>query len=214
LLKFEHLTSFSRKKLRWHLYLGRHTIGRIILAFVGNREFVMVRLAFVFMLLATSSAVAQSPYAGMQSRPVKALSDQQVADLKAGRGMGMALPAELNGYPGPLHVLDLAEKLELTPDQKERIQALFSSMQREAIPLGIKLIEQEAALDELFAIRTVTPKSLKAMTAAIAQTQGALRETHLKYHLTTVAVLTDEQRLRYGEFRGYGGVSQHHHWRH
>jgi Spy/CpxP family protein refolding chaperone len=142
------------------------------------------------------------------------LSDQQVADLKAGRGMGMALPAELNGYPGPLHVLDLAEKLELTPDQKERIQALFSSMQREAIPLGIKLIEQEAALDELFAIRTVTPKSLKAMTAAIAQTQGALRETHLKYHLTTVAVLTDEQRLRYGEFRGYGGVSQHHHWRH
>jgi hypothetical protein len=38
---------------------------------------------------------------GMQSRPIKALSDQQVSDLRAGRGMGLALAAELNGYPGP-----------------------------------------------------------------------------------------------------------------
>jgi hypothetical protein len=51
----------------------------------------------------SSTALAQSaqPYSGMQTRPIKALSDQQVADLKAGRGMGLALAAELNGYPGP-----------------------------------------------------------------------------------------------------------------
>ena len=69
-------------------------------------------------------AFAQSPYAGMQTRAVKALSDQQIADLRAGRGMGMALPAELNGYPGPAHVLELADKLELTPDQRASVQAL------------------------------------------------------------------------------------------
>jgi hypothetical protein len=69
-------------------------------------------------LLATA-ALAQSPYAGMQTRPIKALSKQQVVDLKAGRGMGLALAAELNGYPGPIHVL--SDKLGLTPEQKARV---------------------------------------------------------------------------------------------
>ena len=40
-----------------------------------------------------------SPYAGMQNRGLKALSEQQIEDLRGGRGMGVALTAELNGYP-------------------------------------------------------------------------------------------------------------------
>jgi hypothetical protein len=44
---------------------------------------------------------AHQPYAGLEARAIKALSEQQIADLEAGRGMGMALAAELNGYPGP-----------------------------------------------------------------------------------------------------------------
>ena len=59
-------------------------------------------------------AFAQSPYAGMQARSIKALSEQQIADLKAGRGMGLALAAELNGYPGPAHVLEVADQLGLS----------------------------------------------------------------------------------------------------
>src|SRR5881227_2554415 len=113
-----------------------------------------------------TSVHAQTPYAGMQTRPIKALSEQQVADLGAGRGMGLALAAELNGYPGPSHVLELADKLELSADQRGRIKALFDSMKAEAVPLGSKLIEQEADLDKQFATRTVTPESLKAATAA------------------------------------------------
>jgi hypothetical protein len=77
-------------------------------------------------LLATA-ALAQSPYAGIQIRPIKALSEQQVVALKAGRGMGLALAAELNGYPGPIHVLQLSDKLGLTPEQKARVQSLFDS---------------------------------------------------------------------------------------
>jgi hypothetical protein len=61
-------------------------------------------------------AFAQSPYAGMQMRLIKALSEQQIADLKAGRGMGLALPAELNGYPGPIHVLELSDELGLSAE--------------------------------------------------------------------------------------------------
>ena len=132
------------------------------------------------MILIFGSAFAQSPYAGMQTRPIKALSEQQVADLRAGRGMGLALAAELNGYPGPSHVLELADNLDLTTDQRTKVQGLFDSMKAEAISLGARLIEQEAALDKQFASRTVTPESLRASTAAIATTQGVLRETHLK----------------------------------
>ena len=79
---------------------------------------------------------AQQPYAGLEKRPVQALSDQQVADLRAGRGMGMALPAELNGYPGPSHVIELADKLTLTDAQLATAKTLFGSMKAEAVPLG------------------------------------------------------------------------------
>lgn len=163
------------------------------------------------LILTATVANAQTPYAGMQARPIKALSEQQVADLGAGRGMGLALAAELNGYPGPSHVLELADKLELTADQRVSIQRLFDSMKAEALPLGSRLIEQEANLDKQFARRTVTPESLKASTAAIAVTQGELRETHLKYHLSTVAVLSPVQMQRYAELRGYGDQPMRHH---
>jgi Spy/CpxP family protein refolding chaperone len=162
-------------------------------------------LAFV------TGAHAQTPYAGMQSRPIKALSEQQVADLHAGRGMGLALAAELNGYPGPLHVLELADKLELSAEQRASMQRLFDAMKAEAMPLGARLIEQEAELDKQFAGRTVTPEILKASTAAVAATQGMLRETHLKYHLSTGSILTPAQMTKYAELRGFGGGHKRHH---
>lgn len=164
------------------------------------------------LLLATGSVLAESPYAGMQSRSVKALSEQQIADLKEGRGIGMALAAELNGYPGPSHVLELAAKLELKPDQISAVRRLFESMKRESIPLGARLIEQERDLDRLFASRSITPESLRAATIAVALTHGELRETHLKYHLSTTALLDPGQMQRYVSLRGYeGGMAAHQH---
>jgi hypothetical protein len=145
----------------------------------------------------------QSPYAGMQQRAVKALSDQQVADLRAGRGMGLALAGELNGYPGPSHVLELAEPLQLTAEQRQRMQQLFDAMKAEAIPVGEKLIEQESALDRAFAERRISPDTLARLTAQIGETQGQLRAVHLKYHLTTADLLSMHQRHRYAELRGY-----------
>ena len=171
-------------------------------------------ISAALLLTSAAAANAQTPYAGMQARPIKALSEHQVADLGAGRGMGLALAAELNGYPGPSHLLELADKLNLSTDQRAAIQRLFDSMKAEAIPLGSKLIEQESDLDKEFASHTVTPESLKASTGAVAATQGALRETHLKYHLSTAALLNSGQMQRYTELRGYGGQAapmQHHH---
>ncbi|MDQ4136210.1 MAG: Spy/CpxP family protein refolding chaperone [Pseudomonadota bacterium] len=150
-----------------------------------------------------------APYAGMETRAIKALSEQQIADLRAGRGMGLALPAELNGYPGPIHVLELAGPLGLTEAQTRRMRDLHAAMRAEAIPLGERLIAQEAALDHLFAARLATPTTLAEATGAIGATQGALRAAHLKYHLSTLEVLTPDQVSRYAALRGYRSAGGH-----
>ena len=168
-------------------------------------------LASLILVTSVNAAAAQhQPYAGMQVRPIKTLSDQQIDDLQSGRGMGLALAAELNGYPGPSHVLVLGDKLGLTSDQRARVQTLFNDMKAEAVPLGEKLIAQEAELDRQFAIKQVTPVSLSSATLAIGATQGALRNAHLKYHLATLAILTAAQIARYAELRGYQAGAQPH----
>jgi hypothetical protein len=154
-------------------------------------------------------APAASPYAGMEKRQVKALSDQQIADLEAGHGMGLALAAELNGYPGPLHVLELADALQLSDAQRTRTKALIEAMKADTIPIGEQIIAEETALDRLFAEKGVTRASLDAATARIAIAQGALRAAHLRYHLAMVSVLSPTQIDRYAELRGYHDHGRH-----
>jgi len=172
------------------------------------------RTALLSLLLALSSAPAlaqhqhapaASPYAGFEKRAVKALSDQQIADLRAGCGMGYALAAELNGYPGPSHVLELKEQLVLTDVQRARMQDLFEAMKVETIPIGERLIAQETELDRQFSDGKITTARLTAATAAIGATQAELRAAHLRYHLSTLEVMTPEQVRRYRELRSYSG---------
>ena len=145
----------------------------------------------------------QTPYAGLQQRTVKALSNEQLSDLNAGRGMGLALAGELNGYPGPVHVLELADQLQLSDHQRQQVQQQYETMKAEAVRVGEKLIAQERELDRAFADQTIEPATLTALTAQIGETQGQLRAVHLKYHLTTTDLLTRHQRHRYAELRGY-----------
>jgi hypothetical protein len=153
--------------------------------------------------LAQHGSHAATPYAGLQERLVKALSDQQIADLKAGRGMGLALAAELNGYPGPAHVLELADALRLSERQRSETTRLFEAMKAEAVPIGDRLIADEAALDRLFADKKVTRDSLDDSLSRIARDQADLRAAHLRYHLAMVELLSPEQVARYADLRGY-----------
>ena len=175
-----------------------------------NRRLLLASVAFA-LTTATSLGQSQQPYAGHEARDIKALSEQQIADLRAGRGMGLALAAELNGYPGPMHVLELGDSLHLTEQQRGKMEELLAAMKAEAIPLGERLIAQEADLDRQFAGKTITAASLVAATDAIGATQATLRRTHLKYHLLTRDVLSPAQARRYAELRGYKAGKQHPH---
>jgi Spy/CpxP family protein refolding chaperone len=144
-----------------------------------------------------------SPYAGMQNRELKALSEQQIEDLRSGRGMGMALAGELNGYPGPAHVFELATALDLSKAQRDRTQALFEEMQKTALPLGNEVLAKERELDQAFASGRIDEASLHRILADIGRLQGELRYTHLKYHLAMRSVLSLDQIATYDRLRGY-----------
>jgi hypothetical protein len=168
----------------------------------------MIRIAIAAMLAVMAGAAhaqQSQPYAGQQTRAIKALSAEQIAELKAGRGMGLALAAELNGYPGPVHVLEHADALRLSAEQAKRTRDLYAAMQSEAVALGERLIAQETELDRAFADKTITAARLADLSAAIGVTQGALRAAHLKYHLAQAELMTPPQRHHYAELRGYAG---------
>ena len=117
--------------------------------------------------------------------------------------MSLALAAELNGYPGPMHVLEHADALALTTAQRERTQALMHAHKAEARALGAAIVEAERALDTAFASRRVTPEAVAAGTARIGELQGLLRAAHLRTHLEQTALLSPEQVARYQQLRGY-----------
>jgi Spy/CpxP family protein refolding chaperone len=152
---------------------------------------------------------SHSPYVGQEFREIKALSAQEISDYLSGKGMGLAKAAELNGYPGPAHVLELAAQLDLTLDQKTKTEVLFKKMQARAIPLGKELVEEERALDRLFGSRTVNSQSLAQALARIGRLQGQVRQVHLDAHVEQTALLTPAQVEKYNRLRGYGITGEH-----
>jgi Xaa-Pro aminopeptidase len=146
-----------------------------------------------------------SPYVGFETREVKTLSTERQEGLKQGRGLGYALAAELNGLPGPMHVIELAEPLGLDPDQRSRTQGVFNRMQKEAIAAGQALIAAEAHLDRMFQMKHATPDRVEAQTAVAAAQEARLRAIHLNAHIAMMDILTPEQVESYGRLRGYAG---------
>jgi Spy/CpxP family protein refolding chaperone len=155
---------------------------------------------------------AASPYAGEQSQSIKSLSQQETADYLSGKSMGFAKAAEINGYPGPGHVLELADKLALSLMQKAKTEEVFDKMQRRARELGSRLVDAEKRLDESFASKTVSRESLATSVNSIATIQGEIRAAHLQAHLAQNGILTPAQKAEYWRLRGYADARspQHH----
>jgi hypothetical protein len=182
--------------------------------FMRSRTIAAVLATCVLALpVVAAEIIPATPYTGQQDRQIKALSVDDIAALRKGEGMGMAKAAELNGYPGPAHVLTLAQQLALTKDQLERVTAIYDLMSAAAKPLGDELIAHEQRLDQFFASREITPANLALEIIAIGELNGRLRSVHLTAHLETRALLRPEQIALYQQLRGYNGPAAvpHHH---
>lgn len=176
----------------------------MILRAIPQSAFLAGILVLVPFVVGRALAQDAAPYAGLESREIKALSPEQIEDLLAGEGMGYALAAELNHYPGPRHVLALADSLELSQAQRPQVEAIGARMKERAISLGRRIVDAEAALDRLFASTEIDAASLERLVAEIARLEGELRAAHLLAHLETRRVLSEEQVAAYDRLRGYG----------
>lgn len=144
-----------------------------------------------------------SPYAGEQSREIKALSAQEQRAWLEGQGQGLARAAELNGYPGPMHTLELGDRLGLTPQQVAATRELMHRHKEEVRALGSRLVEAERQLDAAFRGQRATEAEVARLAAEIGQLQASIRTSHLQTHLAQRRLLSEEQVAAYGRLRGY-----------
>ena len=160
-------------------------------------------------LLPSTVQAQVGPYAGFEQRSIKALSSEEVAGYLEGKGMSLALAAELNGLPGPRHVIDHADELSLTPSQLAEVQIVFDDMQQAAVALGREFVAAEQRLDSLFSSGLVTPESLEQSVEASGALLAQLRYVHLAAHIETAALMEQSQIDRYQHLRGYhqGGAA-------
>ena len=145
----------------------------------------------------------KSPYAGEETRRIKSLSADDIDELRNGRGWGLAKAAELNGMPGPAHLLELKKEIGLTSAQVADIEALFRRMKASAMALGERLIALETDLNDAFARGDIDRAALDAKLTAIGAVRTQLRLTHLETHLATPTILRPEQIAAYNRLRGY-----------
>lgn len=144
-----------------------------------------------------------SAYQGQENREIKSLSEREIEGLRTGKGLGLAKAAELNGLPGPKHVLELKKELNLTGEQESKMVDLFSEMKEESTALGMKLLQKEKELEAFFQSENPSEEKMTKIVAAIANIRGMLRATHLKFHLRTPKILTQHQVKQYFQLRGY-----------
>ena len=139
-------------------------------------------------------AMPGGPSAHMLAETCAAAFEKNIA---TGRGFGMAFAADRHGYPGPLHVLELATRLGLTPDQQTKVRALQDAMFAESRPKGAALLAAERKLGDMFASAKADEAGVRAAVHEVERLRADLRALHLTMHLKTREVLSPEQRRLY-----------------
>ena len=180
----------------------------------GKKEIAKGGALLLILSLGWTLGFGGTVYAGQEEREIKSLSTEEIGSYLSGDGMGLAKAAELNHYPGPKHVLDLADKLHLSEQQVPQIKEIYNRMHMEAVRIGKLIVEKEKILDNLFANQKMEETQLETMVVEIAKLQGKLRVTHLAAHLRVKEALSPEQIAAYDALRGYvstrGQEPRHH----
>ena len=151
----------------------------------------------------SNTASSRSAYAGEQVREIASLSPEDIAELQRGGGWGLARAAELNGVPGPAHLLELKAEIGLSTSQVAAISAIRDRMRADAISAGGQLIAAERALDHAFTNAIPDAADLARLVTDAGKARAALRLVHLSAHLDTPAILSPTQIERYNVLRGY-----------
>jgi Spy/CpxP family protein refolding chaperone len=158
-----------------------------------------MKAAFVIAVVLLAASAQAQHHSGQQDREKQYLE---------GAGMGYARPAEMNHFPGPMHVLELADQLKLTGEQRAVTKKLMDAHKTEARALGTELVTAEKELEQLFRGGKVDEAVLARAVRTTAAVEGEYRLLHLETHRRMREILTGEQVKRYDELRGYA-AKQH-----
>ena len=164
-------------------------------------------LLSVFFSMTATAENLHSKYKGQENRVIKSLSPDDINELNKGGGWGLAKAAELNGFPGPAHILEMADEINLNEQQKGKIQTLFDKMNTKAKELGKSLIKLEMKLNSGFSDGTIGQEKLVNYVNEIESVRAKLRLVHLSTHLETPKILTAHQIMMYNKLRGYGNAN-------
>lgn len=170
----------------------------------------LIGVIIALVMAVSFSYALEMPHAGQPTSPVKALSAEDLEGYLKGSGMGMSKVAELNSYPGPKHVIELADKMSLTEEQLVRTRELYDEMHKEAMEIGALIVERERALDRFFASREVDSERLEPLLSEIGALKGSLRFVHVRAHLKQTSILSEEQVKGYNTLRGYDTLDNTH----
>ena len=178
------------------------------------KQFNRITFALLFLSIAFTSSASNnhhSHYVGQEDRKIKSLSHKDIQDLQSGAGWGLAKPAELNGVPGPIHVLELKQDLSLSDEQVEQIEVIWSRMNQKAIEEGNRYIVAEEKIERFFASKSENINELENLLNQSSQHLANLRKIHLSAHLETLPILSFHQVKKYSVLRGYQDHTHHKH---
>lgn len=117
----------------------------------------------------------------------------------------MALYAEINGYPGPKHALEMKDELGLTKEQIKKTESLINDINVSATVKGQDVIEAEEDLNRSFATEKITERTLRTKLEKIGKLRAELKFMHLQAHLKMKQILSPNQIARYKELRAHEG---------
>jgi len=151
------------------------------------------------------SRASGAPHHATPGAEIPGLGADEIVELREGGGMGLARVADVQGYPGPRHVLDAwaAGSLPLSKEQVTQVQEIVRAMELEARRVGGLVLDSERELALAFGSGAIDVTSLRPRLERIAALRGELRAVHLDAHLATRAVLHPAQLARYAELRGH-----------
>ncbi|OGC01602.1 MAG: hypothetical protein A3G35_11285 [candidate division NC10 bacterium RIFCSPLOWO2_12_FULL_66_18] len=166
----------------------------------------------VLALLMGSGAASAERLPEQVPSNIRSLSVEEIRGLWDGEGMGLARAAELNGHPGPTHLLEAARagKIHLYAEQRQAIERIHAAMKARAQALGHQILAQEALLEAGFRRGHFVEADLARQVEDIGRKRAELRLAHLRAHMETVGLLRPEQIEEYYQFRGFPAPSAGH----
>ncbi|MGE5444682.1 MAG: Spy/CpxP family protein refolding chaperone [Ignavibacteriales bacterium] len=104
---------------------------------------------------------------------------------------------------------NIAKELELTNDQQNRIEAIFSSYRPQMIELDSKLKEKEGKLRDTRRNPNSTREEISRLNDEVEGIRGNMRKVRVDMFLQIRDVLTPQQRTKLEEIKSKYGKTRH-----